>query len=380
MSLHNLDYPHLITLFQSVFGFRKQEGDCTILIDLPNDVVRDHTLWMDRRRIAAEWYALLGQHVVELPFAAVSCCAYENVGTNNGDLPCDLTLIDRCTKSSGGTEPRVESLEGILQRSSIVIAMTEFSATAPLKNLAKRFAFRGATLPGFTRQMIPALSLNYEEVHARVMQIKGRLDRAERADLRLTADGQAFEACFDLRHRPGHSSGGILRDDGTVGNLPSGEAYIVPYEGEKPGLPSATEGILPVQFNDEVVLFRLAANRAVEVLSDGRESETQKAKLAAEPAYGNIAELGIGVLGEWGIEGVGSALLDEKLGLHIAFGRSDHFGGATSAASFRNPGNVVHIDWVYIPSIQPRVRVEELLLHYHDGISETVIHSGRLVV
>ena len=67
----------------------------------------------------------------------------------------------------------------------------------------------------------------------------------------------------------------------------------------------------------------------------GTRSDVQRAKLDAEPAYGNIAELGIGVLGEWGVEAVGSTLLDEKLGLHIAFGRSDHFGGATAPASFR---------------------------------------------
>jgi hypothetical protein len=335
---------------------------------------------MDRRRIAAEWYALLGQHVAELPFAAVNCCAYENVGTNNADLPQAITLIDSCTRTSGGTMPKIEPLEGILRRSSVVLAVTELSATAPLKLLARRFSFRGATLPGFTRPMIPALGLDYEAVNARVMLFKTRLDRAERADLKLSAEGRRFESRFDLRYRPGHSSGGILREDGVVGNLPSGEAYIVPYEGEQPGISSFTEGILPVQFKDEIVLFRLAGNKAVEVLSMGPQSEAQKKQLAEEPAYGNIAELGIGVLGEWGIEGVGSTLLDEKLGLHIAFGRSDHFGGTTSPASFRHPGNVVHIDWVYVPSVQPKIAVETLVLHYHDGTSEELMEAGRLIV
>jgi phosphoribosylaminoimidazole-succinocarboxamide synthase len=33
----------------------------------------------------------------------------------------------------------------------------------------------------------------------------------------------------------------------------------------------------------------------------------------------------------------------EKLGLHIAFGRSDHFGGQVGAAKFSKPEEVVHV-------------------------------------
>jgi hypothetical protein len=93
-----------------------------------------------------------------------------------------------------------------------------------------------------------------------------------------------------------------------------------------------------------------------------------------------MAEVGIGVLGEWGIQAVGSTLLDEKLGLHIAFGRSDHFGGFTGPASFRDRDRVVHIDRVYVPSVQPGVRVAGVSFVYPDQVREPVIRDGAFVV
>jgi leucyl aminopeptidase (aminopeptidase T) len=193
-------------------------------------------------------------------------------------------------------------------------------------------------------------------------------------------DGVNYHLTLDLRYRTAHASGGLIREAGTVGNLPSGEAYIVPYEGERSGEPSRTAGELPVQFGNEIVLYRLEGNRAVEVLSRGAAADLESAKLRDEPAYGNIAELGLGVLGEWGVTAVGSILLDEKLGLHIAFGRSEHFGGVTSPSSFRSPGNVVHIDRVYVPSSQPRVQVEEVSLTYENGIREAIMLKGKYIV
>jgi hypothetical protein len=54
---------------------------------------------------------------------------------------------------------------------------------------------------------------------------------------------------------------------------------------------------------------------------------------------------------------VGETLLDEKLGLHVAFGRSDHFGGAVGPEAFSRPEAVVHLDRVYLPETQPQVTV-----------------------
>jgi leucyl aminopeptidase (aminopeptidase T) len=185
---------------------------------------------------------------------------------------------------------------------------------------------------------------------------------------------------LDLRHRNGHASGGLLHASGEAGNLPSGEAYIVPYEGEEEGDASGSEGTLPVQFGSEVVLYEIRANKAVRVISEGPESDREAALIAKEPAYANLAELGLGVLAPFGIKPVGAVLLDEKLGLHIAFGRSDHFGGAVGPKDFTSPEAVVHIDRVYVPEIQPDVSLLKVDLLQADGTAMELMRGGDYVI
>jgi hypothetical protein len=378
--IRNLDFSQLEHLLRSSFGIGESERDLSILVDLPDSKVKDSPPWLDRRRLAADWYVEIQKSLENLPFRSVNFCTYPNVGTNNGDLPARLTVVHSTSLGGARLERGLINLRDLLSRSSIILSITEFSATAPLKVLARELNFRGATLPGLSRPMIPALGLDYAQVDARVRSVADRLTRADEALCTFSQGGTLHKLRIDLRFRTAHVSGGIIRDPGTVANLPSGEAYIVPYEGEREGVGSLTEGTLPVQLGDEVVLFQVAGNRCLTVLSEGAESAKQAARLEQEPAYGNLAELGIGVLGEWGVEAVGSTLLDEKLGPHIAFGRSDHFGGATGPSSFRDPANIVHIDWVFVESIQPKVSVEEILLRYPGGSEEPIVTKGKLAI
>jgi hypothetical protein len=376
----NLTFEQLSALLRSVFALQATERWLTIMVDLPDERVPDRIAWRERRRIASEWFELLRGRADELPFAAVVLCVYPNVGSNNNDLPAAATLMDGLPEPGLQHDGELLPFGTILERSSVVLALTELSATAPLKLHAKQYGFRGASMPGFLGEMIPVLALDYEQVNARVMEFKTRMDRAESVVIRFEAGGREYTSHFDLRHRSGHASGGLMREPGMVANLPSGEAYIVPYEGERESDPSRTSGELPVQFDDEVVVYRLENNRAADVLSVGAWSDAERDRLRDEPAYGNMAEVGIGVLSEWGVQAVGSTLLDEKLGLHIAFGRSDHFGGITSPASFRHHDNVVHIDRVYVASTQPLIGVTEVVFVYADGTREVIIEDGEYVV
>jgi hypothetical protein len=387
MHIPNLSAEQLIALLEAVFGRQPEEKALTIFVDLPGPRLADKPAWKDRRRIALEWFTHLQRRIADLPFSAVNFCAYENVGSNNNDLPGTVILVERTSRDQPSIESQSELLDTVLAGSTIVLAMTELSATAPLKVLARKHLFRGATLPGFLRQMIPALGLDYEKVNSRVEQIQARMNRAESAVVLLTAGGEEFSCLLDLRYRTAHASGGVIRKPGEVANLPSGEAYIVPYEGERIGEPSRTAGRLPVQFGDEVVVFRVHSNQAVGVdagesqgESQASRAEEQRKRLLNEPAYGNIAELGIGVLSEWGVTAVGSTLLDEKLGLHIAFGRSEHFGGITGPSSFHSPENVIHIDWVYVPSVQPLIEVRSVKFRYEDGRTEEIMNQAGISV
>ncbi|MGC4122711.1 MAG: hypothetical protein QM765_50695 [Myxococcales bacterium] len=374
------------TLLQSVFRLNEEDRTLALLVDVPNGAVPDHDAWRDRRALAWEWKRTIESVKAELNLAEVLLLGYENVGSNNNDLPRVLVAVgsdpaDLDARLLSASGPEIDRDE-VLGRTQIILAPTEFSTTAPLKLLAKTHRFRAATLPGFSRAMLPALGLDYEKVHARVSQLAHRLDEAEGAELEFAVGPAKYRLHLDLRLRLAHSSSGLLREMHAAGNLPSGEAYIVPNEGEREK--SASQGELPVQFGDEVVVFKVEANRAVSARAHSwarrAACEAQAKALAEEPAYGNLAELGLGVLGEFGVEACGATLLDEKLGLHVAFGRSDHFGGITSPASWKDPKRVIHIDWVYVPSVQKDVTVASARLVYPGGRDELVMRDGKYTV
>jgi len=306
------------------------------------------------------------------------------VQSNNADLPStayifngDPVNLDSEVLRKAGEEI---AMEAILSDYQILLAPTELSATAPLKMLGRKFGFRAATMPGFSETMIPALRLDYNEINRRVDLLKDLLDPATGADLTFVVrEKDRFDLHLDLRHRTAHASGGRLVSPGMAGNLPSGETYIVPYEGEGQE-ESASAGILPVQYGDEIVLYKIEKNKAVEVLTRGPSSETEGKQIKAEPAYANIAEMGLGILRDFGVKPAGEILLDEKLGLHIAFGRSDHFGGIVGPGDFTSPDKVVHLDRIYIPETQPDIRGARVRLRFSDGREQIIFEDGAYTV
>ena len=372
----------LIALIRRVFSPTAADAGLGILVDLPDGRVADRAEWKERRRMAADWAGQLQRHRDEFGLD-VSLVLYRHVGMGNADLPAQVWIGSPAAvpDTADALDPAAAvPLAQVLGTHSLLLAPTEFSATAPLKLMAKRHRFRAATMPGFTAEMIPALRLDYGEVRRRVAVMKGLLDRAVSATLHFEVDGRdRLTLVLDLRHRQAHASDGILETPGVAGNLPSGEAYIVPYEGELPGVPSGSAGRLPVQFGADVVVFEIEANRAVRATGEGEAAAEQTAWLAAEPANGNLAELGLGVLADLGVRPTGEILLDEKLGLHVAFGRSDHFGGQVGAAQFSKPEAVVHIDRIYLPSLQPRVNAKRVELTDADGTTTVIMRDGEYV-
>ncbi len=369
----------LVDLVRRVFSLRDEDRRLAVITDLPDAQLADHSGWQKRRQMALDWYQRLRAQQDQLGLE-IELYLYRNARRNNADLPATAWRYqagDLPTDADQLDPNRGESFSEIFNRLDLLLAPTELSTTAPLKLAAPRHQLRAATLPGFSSAMVPALRLDYVEIDRRVRLLKGLLDRAQRAELRFAAAGKTHRLILDLRHRTAHASGGLLPEPGNAGNLPSGESYIVPYEGEQDGDPSLSAGTLPVELDGEVVIYRIDRNRAVAVEAGGAVAKSEAARLSAEPAYGNLAELGLGVLADFGVRPVGEILLDEKLGLHIAFGRSDHFGGQVGAADFSRPEAVVHIDRVYLRETQPRVEVLAVELHFEHDQAVLLMAEGR---
>ena len=385
-----LSAEELVALVKRVFKPQDLDRRLAIIVDLPDGEIPDNDDWRDRREMAADWAAALAPRAADIGLDEVRLVLYRNARANNADLPATGWIHPPPSPDGSGpalpaTAEEVRAgdampFDRIFETFDILIAPTEFSATAPLKIAAPEFGFRAATMPGFARSMIPALRLDYGVIGERVDRFKTMLDKAERCDIVFDAAGAKHELVLDLRHRTAHASGGVFPVGGEAGNLPSGESYIVPYEGEVDGEPTASAGELPVQLGDDIVVYRVEANRAVEVISDNATSKAEADRLSAEPAYGNMAELGLGVLGDFGLEPTGEILLDEKLGLHLAFGRSEHFGGQVGPSAFSSPDKVVHIDRIYIPKLQPDVTVAKAVLTMDDGSTVDLMQDGKYVV
>jgi len=226
----------LSELIDSVFSPVQEDKQCAILVDIPDSENQDNQTWKERRRIASDWALELNQNLSSLPVESVNLIAFPNVHSNNADLP-EIAYVIKDSPENLLSNQLIKygkplAFEKILSENRIILAPTEFSTTAPLKLMAKKFSFRAATMPGFSQEMIPALRLDYGEINRRVMAIKEVLDPAFAMDIQMTVkNGESCSIHFDLRFRTAHASGGRFPDPGTAGNLPSGECYIVPYEG-----------------------------------------------------------------------------------------------------------------------------------------------------
>ncbi len=358
-------------LFSQVFGYDARESGHRFgfLTDVPNSAEQDTPDWRARRALVAEWAQKLakqGRH-------ACIVYAYASVGRGNADLihpVCPIASGDVIPATAADLEAypsQGSPVAEVYGRAEFWIALTQHSATAPLKLAAARYGFRAATMPGFTISMLPALNVDLEAVDARVSKLARLLTASHSATLTFDAGGAAYTLRLDLRHRMGFASSGRFLTNGQAGNLPSGEAYIVPYEGECAGVLSRTSGILPIERDGEIALCEVSENRIVCVEGNGKWADGLRASIADDPARANLAELGLGVLGEFGIEAVGHVLLDEKLAVHIALGRSEHLGGVTSPADFLSPSNVSHIDYVYHHKLMPHVRIVRGVLETDDN-------------
>ena len=220
-----------------------------------------------------------------------------------------------------------------------------------------------------------ALDVDYREVARRCRILDGIMRDADNLEVKFSSG----ETCiFDLRYRSPEVDDGYLprfKQGDRVINLPSGETFIVPYEGERSDEPSRTAGQLPTSVDDEHVVLEVEQNRIIRIPGDGPGAAHYREIFASDPARRNIAEVAFGC-NERAIV-TGNVLEDEKAGFHWAYGRSDHLGGTIGAADFQSPGNVVHQDIVYARG-NP-IQVTEAIVAGSRG-PITVIRNGAYIV
>lgn len=325
----------LVKLLDDVFAPEADEV-VTVACDVPRSPAEDTPAWVDRRAWAEEWRQAFVELGTVRGFRVNPLLTYPATGANGAPLPEEGLLGER-----------VARLEEVLLGSTLAVFLTQYSATAPLDALTRRKEdFRAASLPGVARRMTEtALAADYREVARRCRILFEAMEGADALEVAFSTGHRCF---FDLRFRRPELDDGFLprgKAGDRVINLPSGETFIVPYEGERPEAPSKTEGEIPWQEGEELVLFQVRENRIVRVLGEGPLATRFQEAFAADPARTNVAEVAFGCNPNAVV--TGNVLEDEKAGFHWAYGRSEHLGGTVGVAAFRSPQTVVHQDLVY---------------------------------
>lgn len=336
-----------------------------VMIDVPDRDIADNEGWADRREMANEWHTVFRQLQDTIDFQVHPLLNYPATGAHNGPLP-----------EIGEMNGKQIRIEDVVADTNIIVALTEYSATAPLVEFTMEFPnLRAASMPMVSRSMEQtALAADYGEVARKAHILANKLDQALGAEVKFSTGHRFY---YDLRYREAEADDGNLHADKEgvrVINLPSGEAFIAPYEGELEGQPSRTEGAMPFFCLDDIVLITVEANRVVDVIGEGQCADEVREYISVDEARRNIAELGLGVNERAVI--TGNVLEDEKvMGMHFAVGRSDHIGGTVGVDDFSDPSNVVHRDVVFPSGGQ--IEVARLVLQYEDGTSEEIISDGQ---
>ncbi|HEY8835339.1 MAG TPA: hypothetical protein VIM09_07110 [Chthoniobacterales bacterium] len=346
--------------------FDPEPGEtAAVLVDLPHGEWRDNDAWVARRAMAERWHAALAEFGADKKFNVLPLMNFAATGMNNGQLPANGML--------GGLPVMLEEIGA---RATLLLAMTEFSATAPLIGWSKRFPqLRAASMPRVAPEMeSTALAADYAQVARSCGRLRERLAKAQAAEIEFSS-GDEF--VFDFRFRNAEVDDGYLHRDAPVPrliNLPSGEAFTTAYEGERE-VPSLTSGVLPVPYENEIVRLRVNRNRVEEVVGETAASRSLRGFLFADPARCNVAELGLGcnpMARVWG-----NVLEDEKAGPHIALGRSEHLGGTTGPEAFNDPRHVWHEDFVY--ARESPIQIRKLALVDSAGHRELLFENGSYV-
>ncbi|MFH1830098.1 MAG: hypothetical protein ABH871_04910 [Pseudomonadota bacterium] len=347
--------------------FKPAKGEVvTVLYDLPHGDIKDRPEWQERRKMAEEWREKLASKADNWGVTVNPTATYSATGGNNADLPKTCTL--------GGKETNLEEL---IKSSSIIVAMPEFSATAPLYGYARNSdKLRVGSMPGVAKFMEETgLSANYANIAEKCKIVAAIFDKAVAADVEFSTGHKCH---FDLpKENHAHLDDGILHPnkaggDGALSNLPAGEVFCVPNENAD----SKTEGELPQKFGNDVVVYVVKNNRIVDVKGNGSKAEELRKKFKADKAWQNIAEFAIGLNDKAKVTGI--VLEDEKAGFHWAYGRSDHFGGKIGVKDFTSPSNVVHQDIVYAK--ESPITCKKLDMIMEDGSRKTMIVDGVLQV
>jgi leucyl aminopeptidase (aminopeptidase T) len=243
-----------------------------------------------------------------------------------------LTIMDE--RANDGSDPPAP-VAAAMSSCDVFIAPTSRSLShTPARKRASESGARGATLPGVSEEMLArVMAVDFDQMAKRSRTVAALLDGADRA--RVTCP-LGSDLVLDLTGRKGISDDGDLTAEGAFGNLPAGEAFIAPVDGDGAAVASS---LAPLGVSGEPARLTVEHGRLVAAERGLGPQFIERLRAHGEPGT-NLAELGIGTNDRATL--TGKVLEDEKIlgSVHVAFGASAGIGGNVSVP--------IHLDVVIV--------------------------------
>ena len=345
---------NLINLLTTCFGLPSDDLRIAILIDLPElDMMKDHS-FLGHENFSVQSYAvdkflnpLKGEVGYEYNVKNVDMYAFKTTYGSNLDPEDDAMDV----------HGNLLSLESdVYPNYDLILAITDYSLTAPLTAKAKEYNFRGATLHGLNQTILNSgLSVDYNKISRQAEVFREVLTKADFFELCFEINGTEYSLKLHCNGQEAQKSHGLCppgKPD--VANLPAGEVYFVP---------ESAEGSFPFRFKDgtiaELIVEQGRIIHAKFLSGDYELVESRNKQLAEDPATGIIGELGFGTQL---LPFSGKDIQDEKIfgTCHVATGRSDHLGGNLTPDLFNSKMNASHDDILYAPPKTPEIIVSSV--------------------
>jgi leucyl aminopeptidase (aminopeptidase T) len=247
----------------------------------------------------------------------------------------DAVLIVMDPRDVDGNEPP-RTVAGALAACDVFIAPTTRSLSHTVaRKRASEAGARGATMPGVTADMLArVMAVDFDTMARRSNALAELLTDASTAHVTCP---RGTDFTLDLSGRRGIPDDGALTERGAFGNLPAGEGFIAPLNGDGQVVVAGTLAAMGIP--EEAVTLTVQDGRLVAAAGGSGPRFLELLQAAGELGT-NLAELGIGTNDRAQL--TGNVLEDEKIlgTIHVAFGASAGIGGTVSVP--------VHLDVVVL--------------------------------
>ena len=238
----------------------------------------------------------------------------------------DEVLLMKMRPRSRHAEEPPQAVSEAMKSADVVIIPTTMSLThTDARKAACAAGARVASMPGITEQMFKrgGLTADYGQVKRISERVAKMLTKAREIQIR-TRLGCDFTA--SLLGRKGVADTGILTKKGAFGNLPAGEGFIAPVEGNSQGVLVFDGSFAGIGVLKRPLKITVNGGKAIKI-----EGDRGKLKKMLSLNGDNIAEVGIGTNPKAKL--IGNVLEDEKVmgTVHVALGDNHNFGGKIRA-------------------------------------------------